>query len=127
MTMQLAPASTVTSWPLSGVPPVRAAQMANVDRLAVEQFGISVLQMMEHAGSHLAEVVRLELGGTLSGRRIVVVAGPGNNGAGGLAAARHLVNRGASVRVALTRPALRLSEAGRHQLATLLAMQLTTC
>jgi NAD(P)H-hydrate epimerase len=101
--------------------------MTAVDHLAIEAFGVSILQMMEQAGSHLAEVVRLEVGGDLRGRSVVVVAGSGNNGGGGLAAARHLLNRGASVRVVLAGPALRLAEAGRHQLATLLEMGATCC
>lgn len=108
-------------------PAVTAAQMAEVDRLATGPFGIDLLQMMELAGSHLAEVARLELGGDLRGRRVVVAAGPGNNGGGGLAAARHLANRGASVHVVLARPAARLSTAGRHQLATLLETGVDCC
>lgn len=112
---------------VSAVPVVTAAQMAEVDRLAIESYGITLLQMMEQAGSHLAEVVRLELGGDLVGRRVVVAAGTGNNGGGGLVAARHLANRGASVRVVLARPVLRKSEAGRHQLATLLEMGTSCC
>jgi len=111
----------------SGVPVVDAATMAEVDRLAVEEFGITLLQMMEQAGSHLAEVVRLELGGDLRDGSIVVAVGPGNNGGGGLVAARHLMNRGASVRVVLAQPALRMTEAGRHQLATLIAMGTSCC
>lgn len=75
--------------------------MADVDRLAIETYGITLLQMMEQAGSHLAEVVRREMGGDLVGRRVVVAVGPGNNGGGGLVAARHLANRGAIVRVIL--------------------------
>ena len=106
---------------------VTAAQMADVDRSAVEEFGVTILQMMEQAGSHLADVVRLEVGGDLQDRRIVVAVGPGNNGGGGLAAARHLANRGASVRVVLARPALRMSEAAQHQLATLIAMEIDCC
>jgi NAD(P)H-hydrate epimerase len=111
----------------SGVPAVDAATMAEVDRLAIEVYGITLLQMMEQAGSHLAEVVRLELGGDLRNRSIVVAVGPGNNGGGGLVAARHLMNRGASVRVVLARPALRMTEAGRHQLATLISMGASCC
>lgn len=106
---------------------VTASQMADVDRSAIERFGVTLLQMMEQAGSHLAEVVRLEAGGSLAGSQTVVMVGPGNNGGGGLAAARHLVNRGAKVRVVLSRPALRLSEAARHQLATLVAMGAECC
>ena len=124
MTTALDPRANLAA---SVIPAVEAAQMAEVDRLAVEEYGIDILQMMEQAGSHLAEVVRLELGGDLSGRRVVVAAGPGNNGGGGLAAARHLVNRGADVRVVLARPAMRSSEASRHQLATLLAMETDCC
>jgi NAD(P)H-hydrate epimerase len=101
--------------------------MAEVDRLAVDEFGIDILQMMEQAGSHLAELVRAELGGNLRERRVIVAVGPGNNGGGGLAAARHLANRGASVRVVLARPVNRLTEAGRRQLATLLQMSVGCC
>jgi NAD(P)H-hydrate epimerase len=101
--------------------------MAQVDGLAVDEFGIDILQMMEQAGSHLAELIRAELGGDLRERRVVVAVGPGNNGGGGLAAARHLANRGASVQVILARPVNRLSDAGRHQLATLLQMSVYCC
>jgi len=101
--------------------------MAEVDRRAIDTYGITLLQMMEQAGSHLADVVRREVGGDLAGRSIVVAIGPGNNGGGGLVAARHLVNRGANVRVVLARPALRMTEGGRHQLATLLAMGTSCC
>jgi NAD(P)H-hydrate epimerase len=113
--------------PASSIPAVSAATMAEVDRLAVDDFGIDILQMMEQAGSHLAELVRVELGGDLHGRRVVVAVGPGNNGGGGLAAARHLANRGASVRVVLARPVNRLSAPARHQVATLLAMAVDCC
>jgi NAD(P)H-hydrate epimerase len=101
--------------------------MAEVDRAATEDFGVSLLQMMEQAGSHLTEVVRLEGVGDLRDVNVVVAVGPGNNGGGGLVAARHLANRGASVRVVLSRPALRMSEAARHQLATLIAMGAHCC
>ncbi len=43
------------------LPAVTRAQMAEVDRLAIDEFGIGLPQMMEQAGSHLAEVVRLEV------------------------------------------------------------------
>ncbi len=112
---------------VSSLPTLTAAEMAEVDRLAVDEFGIDLLQMMEQAGSHLTELVRAELGGNLHRKRVVVAVGPGNNGGGGLAAARHLANRGASVRVVLARPVNRLSEAGRHQLATLLEMAVDCC
>lgn len=110
--------------PASSIATVTAGQMAVVDRLAVDEFGIDILQMTEQAGFHLAELVRAELGGQLRARRVVVAVGSGNNGAGGLVAARHLSNHGAVVRVLLARPVNRLTEAGRHQLATLLQMSI---
>jgi NAD(P)H-hydrate epimerase len=125
-TLPTAPLATPTIR-LGEVSAVTADQMAEVDRLAVEVFGIDLLQMMELAGSHLAEVAAAELGDDPRGRRVLVAAGPGNNGGGGLAAARHLANRGARVRVFLARPARRLGGAGRHQLATLLEMGVSCC
>ena len=106
---------TTSAFPVSrasSIPTVSAAEMAEVDGLAIDEFGIDLLQMIEQAGSHLAELVRAEVGGDLRSRRVIVAVGPGNNGGGGLAAARHLVNRGASVRVILARPVNRSSEAG---------------
>jgi NAD(P)H-hydrate epimerase len=119
--------SVIPSVRASSVPVVTAATMAEVDRQAIKTHGVGLLQMMEQAGSHLAEVVRLELGGDLRDRSVVVVAGPGNNGGGGLAAARHLANRGARVRVILARPVLRMSLAARHQIGTLITMGTTCC
>jgi NAD(P)H-hydrate epimerase len=121
---------TANDFPVSRASSIRtvtAAEMAEVDRLALDEFGIDLLQMMEQAGSHLAELVRAEVGGDLRHRRVIVAVGPGNNGGGGLVAARHLANRGASVRVILARPVNRLTEAGLHQLATLLEMAIDCC
>ena len=115
----------VTPFPVSAaavIPAVSGRQMAEVDRLAADRFGMCAAQMMELAGSHLAEVVRVEVGGDLRGRRIVVTAGPGKNGGGGLVAARHLANRGAAVLTVLAAPVNRLDETARHQVATLLEM-----
>jgi len=121
------PADDLPAVSFDALPALAAADMAEVDRLATDVFGISLLQMMEQAGSHLAELAAVRLGGDARERRVLVAVGPGNNGGGGLAAARHLVNRGARVRVVLARPARRLSEAGRHQLATLLEMGVSCC
>lgn len=75
------------------------AQMRQADELAMGRFGIDLLQMMEHAGRAMAELVmRLAPNGN-----IVVLAGSGNNGGGGLCAARHLVNRGREVAVVLAK------------------------
>ena len=103
------------------VPAVTAAQMLEVDRIMVEDLGISVLQMMENAGRAFAELTRMQLSG-LRRRRIVVLAGRGGNGGGGMAAARRLATWGAEVRVVLAHPDLAFTEAPAHQLASLQAM-----
>lgn len=88
------------------IPTVSVAQMREVDRLAVEVAGVTLMQMMENAGRALAEVVRRTCGGDLRGRCVVVLAGTGGNGGGGLVAARRMAGWGAGVDVVLTgRPA----------------------
>ncbi|HLG66664.1 MAG TPA: NAD(P)H-hydrate dehydratase [Acidimicrobiales bacterium] len=54
-------------------------------------------ELVARAGSKVAQAAVRLLGGAY-GRRVVVVAGPGNNGADGRVAARLLARRGASVR-----------------------------
>ncbi|SVD07734.1 uncharacterized protein METZ01_LOCUS360588, partial [marine metagenome] len=52
--------------------------------------------LMENAGLAVAEAARTEMGGT-AGKRVLVLVGPGNNGADGLVATRHLSRWGANV------------------------------
>lgn len=89
------------------VPAITAAQMREVDRLAVARLGLGVLQMMENAGRNLAANA-IEMMGR-SSTKVVVLAGGGGNGGGGLCAARHLLNRGWDVQVVLDRDAEDLS------------------
>ncbi len=103
------------------VPVVTRGQMREVDRLMIDEYGVSLVQMMENAGRNLAELAGRMLGG-LSGRRICFVAGGGNNGGGALAAARHASNRGARVDVVLSAEPSRLGAMPAHQLASLAAM-----
>lgn len=102
--------------------PISVAQMREVDRLMIEEMGITLPQMMENAGRSLAALVRLRAGGKLTGRRVTVLAGGGNNGGGGLAAARHLANGGAEVRVALVNPPTLAGEVAELQRAILVRM-----
>ncbi|MBI3971875.1 MAG: NAD(P)H-hydrate epimerase [Chloroflexi bacterium] len=99
------------------VPTVTVEQMREVDRLMVEAFGITLLQMMENAGRALAELARWRLGGDVRGRRVVVLAGRGGNGGGGLVAARRLSIWGAAVSVALSHPRDQFDGVPAHQLA----------
>src|SRR5580700_8726839 len=74
-----------------------SAEMAEADRLAIAG-GIAGSELMESAGRAVAEAVAER---HPSGSRIVVVAGPGNNGGDGFVAARLLAERGARVEVML--------------------------
>lgn len=73
------------------------AEMAAADAAALAT-GASEEVLVERAGGAVARAARRLMGGTY-GRRVVVVAGKGNNGADGLVAARHLTGWGARVEV----------------------------
>ncbi len=62
-----------------------------IDRAAQERLEIPGDVLMENAGAHVARSV-LRLASELGRRRVVVVAGPGNNGGDGYVAARHLLD-----------------------------------
>jgi NAD(P)H-hydrate epimerase len=104
-------------------PALTAAQMAEVDRLMIEAYGIRLIQMMENAGRHLAELARRMSGGRLQRRRLVALCGAGHNGGGGMAAARHLHNWGADVRAKLVGDPARLKDLPAHQWRTLQTMR----
>lgn len=68
---------------------VTAEQMRQLDRTATEKYGVPSLLLMENAGKAVAAEALRRIG-TRGLRRVVVVAGPGNNGGDGFVAARHL-------------------------------------
>ena len=76
------------------IPVLTPEEMRAVDRAAPEPVEV----LVERAGSAVARVALSMLGGAY-GRRVVVVAGKGNNGADGLVAADRLRRRGARVHV----------------------------
>ena len=87
------------------IPYITADQMREVDRLAIEGYGILLVQMMENAGRCLADLARDRfLEGDPRGREVLVSAGSGGNGGGGLVAARRLQTWDASVRVYSAQP-----------------------
>lgn len=73
------------------------AEMAEADRLAMAG-GAAGIDLMERAGNAVAEAVAAR---HAAGSRVVVVAGPGNNGGDGFVAARLLAERGYAVQVLL--------------------------
>ena len=99
------------------VPSLTTAQMVEVDRAMIEDFGIELIQMMENAGRNLAHLARTRfLDGDPRGRRVTVVAGSGGNGGGALVCARRLAGWGAKVDVRLAKPPEGLTAVPRHQL-----------
>jgi NAD(P)H-hydrate epimerase len=86
--------------------------MREVDRVMTQDLRIELIQMMENAGRGLADLA-LEL---WAPQPVVVMAGPGGNGGGGLVAARHLANRGVAVSVLLTSERSRLAPVPARQL-----------
>jgi NAD(P)H-hydrate epimerase len=100
------------------IPYITTEQMIEVDRAMMEDFGISLLQMMENAGRNLASVVvNTALNGGTAGKRVLVAAGPGGNGGGALVAARNLHNRGCAVTVLLVAAdESKITDAVRNQL-----------
>ena len=81
---------------------VTSAQMRALEDRAVEA-GASLDALMEEAGLAVAQEAWLTLG-VVAGRRVLVLAGTGNNGGDGLVAARHLADWDAEVVVYLLAP-----------------------
>lgn len=85
-------------------PTVTAEQMAKVDEIAMQEFGINLLQMMELAGYQLAQLSTNYLD---SNSKVLILVGAGHNGGGGLVAAKHLYNWGFSSSVYLISPEIK--------------------
>ena len=75
---------------------VTASQMQAAEK-AANASGLSYEQMMENAGHAVAEAIAARF--DISEVRVLVLAGPGNNGGDGLVAARYLSQLGATVTV----------------------------
>jgi len=79
--------------------------MRKVDDLMINKYGIELIQMMENAGANLAELainLMEKSSDSNNSRNVVVACGLGNNGGGGMVAARHLSNHGFNVTIVLT-------------------------
>jgi NAD(P)H-hydrate epimerase len=79
-----------TTWSLS------RQQVRELDRRAIEEYGVPGIVLMENAGRGCAQWLR-----ELNPERLptLVLCGPGNNGGDGCVIARHLDNHGWPVRV----------------------------
>lgn len=109
---------------MNTIPSLTTTQMIEVDRAMIEDYHIELIQMMENAGRNFAELARHQMGGTVKGHSVVVLCGSGNNGGGGMTAARHLHNWGADVVVALTKSVDEFRGIPAHQLDILQRMKI---
>lgn len=75
---------------------VTTQQMQAAEK-AANAAGLSYEQMMENAGHAVAEAIASRF--DISGVRVLILAGPGNNGGDGLVAARYLSQLGATITV----------------------------
>lgn len=88
-------------------------QVRRVDQMAMHQYAVPGVMLMENAGRQCAEEAARMLGDP-RGRKVAVLAGGGNNGGDGFVIARHLANAGANVRVALLADAERVLARGNE-------------
>src|SRR5579864_3796716 len=77
---------------------VTAAEMRAIDRATSDRFGVPSINLMENAGSAVAEHVVAHY---RDAHKIVVFCGKGNNGGDGFVTARHLHQAGRTVQVIL--------------------------
>ena len=90
--------------------PLTRAEVREVDRRAIEDYGVPGTVLMENAGVGLTRVVEQELLGR-TGNVVGIVCGRGNNGGDGFVLARHLALLGYAPRVVYCG---RLAEANRE-------------
>ncbi|MCI4358667.1 MAG: NAD(P)H-hydrate dehydratase [Thermoplasmata archaeon] len=93
-------------------PPMTATEIAVAEANAVA-LGVPIDHLMENAGRAVAEEVQKRL--APPGGRIVVLAGPGNNGGDGVAAAHYLRQWGYDVEVRLLLPPSEIRSAAARQ------------
>lgn len=96
---------------------VTVKEMRRIDQDAVKA-GMPIELMMENAGKSLAMHVKTKFN-DLSGKRILCVAGKGNNGGGVIASVRHFIFYGAKVSLVLLYPKTALTHAPKFHLSIL--------
>jgi len=82
---------------------VTAAEMKALDERATSDYKIPSVLLMENAARGMVDEIEKNYG-AVNGTYITIIAGRGNNGGDGLAAARHLRSRGAAVMIYLFSP-----------------------
>lgn len=103
-----------------------SSDMHRIDQEAETRYGLTDLVLMENAGHRAAEVV-MELLSDVAGKGIVILAGSGNNGGDAFAAARHLFNAGANIKIFLAGNPAHFKDAARrnHDIDERMGMEIT--
>ena len=89
-----------------------AEDMRRIDESVVNDYGLPAAVLMENAGRRTAEEAAAMIGGAAD-KVFAVFAGGGNNGGDAFAAARHLMNMGARVKLFFSGEEDRLGTAAR--------------
>ncbi len=76
---------------------VSVSEMQSIERLAERDYGLTTQTLMDHAGHSVAARLASSLGGNVTGGKVLVLVGPGNNGGDGLVMGRYLSSWGADV------------------------------
>ena len=97
-----------------GLPGITREQMAEVDRIMVEDFKIPVELMMELAGLNLA-ILALNLS-KIKYSNYIIIAGTGNNAGGGIVAARRLASWGLDAQIIFPKGVNELKDISKDQL-----------
>jgi NAD(P)H-hydrate epimerase len=98
---------------------VTAAQMREMDRLTIQEFGVPSLALMERAGEGIAKAI-IERFPKAARKGVLVVAGKGNNGGDGFVVARLLKQKRIPCEVALLARRGELATDAAHNLRAFL-------
>ena len=77
---------------------VTAEKMQEIDKGAIQKYGIPEVILMENAGIEVTNVAKTILT-SLEGKKVCIFAGKGNNGGDGFVVARQMFYQGAKVKV----------------------------
>lgn len=106
------------------LPYLTSSEILELDQLMINELHVSIYQLMELAGLATANLVQQYFKSNLTGKKISIVCGKGNNGGDGLVAARFLANWQAEPTIILTGAAKELREVPRHQLQSVKSLNL---
>lgn len=101
---------------------INGVDSREMDKRALEEYGLHSLVLMENAGLRAADFVKDKFPLHSSQGKIVVVLGKGNNAGDGLVMARHLLNSGYKVQLFSLYETSEYSDAAKANLKPLSAM-----